>query len=377
MVLLHVAFAGIRHRPFRSVLTVGGIALGAGAFVALVGFSQSFEEQWRRSYSSRSTDLVVLRGSLGSLFNKASTDEAVGETLRGIQGVGDVSPVAFDLIDFSAETSAMVQGWTAKSYEFDSLKILEGRALLAEEPAVLLGALLAENLGKRPGGTVEIMGSPVPIAGVFRAGDALTDSGAVMPLHQLQRLSEFGAKVSGFHVRLQAASGARPTEADLRRAQTAIEVRLPGFHALSVAEAVRNNRVTNFIRSTAWATSAMALLIAILGVANTMAMSVFERTREIGVLRAIGWRRSRIIRLILLEASLLGAAGGIVGLAAGRLGLAVLASIRMAGGLPAIRPTWIHMTEAVGIAWCISVAAGFLPAWRGARCAPVAALRHE
>jgi putative ABC transport system permease protein len=133
----------------------------------------------------------------------------------------------------------------------------------------------------------------------------------------------------------------------------------------------------NFIRSTAWATSLIALFIAVLGVANTMAMSVFERTREIGVLRALGWRRSRIVRLILLEASTLGLAGGLLGLVAGHLGLWALASIRATAGLPRIYPSLIHFGQGLCIALIISLAAGLLPAWRGARFSPTAALRYE
>jgi predicted lysophospholipase L1 biosynthesis ABC-type transport system permease subunit len=70
------------------------------------------------------------------------------------------------------------------------------------------------------------------------------------------------------------------------------------------------------------------LFIGVLGIANTMAMSVHERTREIGMLRAMGWIRSRIVRMILLEASILSLAGGVLGLVAGYAGLSVLAIIR-------------------------------------------------
>jgi putative ABC transport system permease protein len=108
-----------------------------------------------------------------------------------------------------------------------------------------------------------------------------------------------------------------------------------------------------------------------------MAMSVFERTREIGILRALGWRRSRIVRLILLEASILGLAGGLMGLAAGHLGLWALAAMRATAGLPRIYPSLAHFGEAMGIALAISLAAGFLPAYRGALFSPTAALRYE
>ena len=275
------------------------------------------------------------------------------------------------------DVSAVVQGWVDTSFEFEALTILQGRRFQGDEPAIMLGEVLAASIGKKAGDSVEVQGAPLRIVGVFRAQDTFSASSALLPLHQLQRLSDLGAKVAGFHVRLRPASPGESSEDHLRRAQLMIESQLPGLKAMSAGAVARDNHVTNFIRSTAWATSLIALLIAVLGVANTMAMSVFERTREIGVLRALGWRRSRIVRLILLEASILGFAGGLLGLAAGHFGLWALASMRATAGLPRVYPSLAHFGEAMCIALAISLAAGFLPAYRGALFSPTAALRYE
>ena len=374
MFLFQMALANILRRPFRAVLTACGVALGIGAFVALVGFADSFEEQWRQFYQTKGTDICVFRGNF---MNKASTDESVGEKLRGIPVVADAAPVSFDLVDFTQDVSAVVQGWVDTSFEFEALTIVQGRRFRGDEPAVMLGEILAASIGKKAGDSVEVQGSPLPIVGVFRAQDTFSTSGALLPLHQLQRLSDLGAKVAGFHVRLRPPSPGVSAEERLRTAQLAIESQLPGLKAMPAGAVASDNHVMNFIRSTAWATSLIALLIAVLGVANTMAMSVFERTREIGVLRALGWRRARIVRLILLEASILGFAGGLMGLAAGQLGLWALASIRATAGLPRVYPSLVHFGEAMCIALAISLAAGFLPAYRGALFSPTAALRYE
>jgi putative ABC transport system permease protein len=129
----------------------------------------------------------------------------------------------------------------------------------------------------------------------------------------------------------------------------------------------------------AWGTSAIALLVAALGIANTMAMSVFERTREIGVLRALGWRRRRVMLLILMEAAGLGLVGGLVGLLVGWGGLQVLAAIPQTAGIVsgASGIAWGTMVEALGISILVGVVAGIAPAYRGARLSPVEAMRHE
>ena len=354
MFLFQMVFANMRRRPLRAALTACGVALGIGAFVALVGFADAFEEQWRQFYRTKGTDLCVFRGNF---MNKASTDESAGGKLRGIPVVADAAPVSFDLVDFTPDVSAVVQGWVDTSFEFESLTLVQGRRFQGDEPAILLGEILAGSIGKQAGDWVEVQGAPLRIVGVFRAQDTFSASTAVLPLHQLQRLSDLGTKVAGFHVRLRPSSPGVSPEDRLRRAKLAIESQLPGLKAMPAGIVAGDNHIVNFIRSTAWTTSLIALFIAVLGVANTMAMSVFERTREIGILRALGWSGSRIVRLILLEASVLGLAGGLMGLAAGQFGLWALASIRATAGLPRVYPSPVHFGEAMCFALAISLAA--------------------
>lgn len=202
--------------------------------------------------------------------------------------VADAAPVSFDLVDFTPDVSAAVQGWADTSFEFESLTILQGRRFHGDEPAVMLGEMLANGIGKKAGDWVEVQGAALRVVGVFRAQDTFSASSALLPLHQLQRLSDLGTKVAGFDVRLRPPSPGVSPENHVCRAQLMIESQLPRLKAMPAGAVARDNHVMNFIRSTAWATSLIALLIAVLGVANTMAMSVFERTREIGVTARVG-----------------------------------------------------------------------------------------
>jgi putative ABC transport system permease protein len=127
----------------------------------------------------------------------------------------------------------------------------------------------------------------------------------------------------------------------------------------------------------AWGTSAIALLVAALGIANTMAMSVFERTREIGVLRALGWRRRQVMLLILFEAAGLGVVGGLLGLLVGLGALHALAALPQTASIVSTKMAWSTLADALGISVLVGVLAGTAPAWRGARLSPVEAMRHE
>jgi putative ABC transport system permease protein len=108
-----------------------------------------------------------------------------------------------------------------------------------------------------------------------------------------------------------------------------------------------------------------------------MAMSVFERTKEIGVLRALGWKRGRVMALILLEAAGLGVSGGILGMLTGWGALRVLAAIPQTENImPAAVPGRM-LVDAIAMAVAVGLIAGVIPAWRGAHLSPVEALRYE
>ena len=127
----------------------------------------------------------------------------------------------------------------------------------------------------------------------------------------------------------------------------------------------------------AWGTSSIALIVGILGIANTMAMSVFERTREIGILRALGWKSWGVMLLIQVEAVVLGLVGGVVGLGVGWGGLRLLASMPQTASIASASVTPLHLLEGLGIAVLAGLLAGAVPAWRGAHLSPVEALRHD
>jgi putative ABC transport system permease protein len=106
-------------------------------------------------------------------------------------------------------------------------------------------------------------------------------------------------------------------------------------------------------------------------------MSVFERTREIGILRALGWKRRQVMILIQLEASVLGLGGGFIGIAFGWCALHLLAALPQTASIVSASIPLPLLSEALGIAVLAGLIAGALPAWRGAQLSPVEALRHD
>ena len=347
--------------------------MAIGAFVALVGFSRSFEHEWLRLYESSGTDIAVVQKT----FFNTSVDESAAAKLKSLPVVAQATPMILNMMDITPEINALTYGWKADSYELDSLTFKSGRRFHDGQPELILGEMLASNLNKKTGDTLEIQGSTFTVTGIYHGGSALEAAAIIMPLDELQQIASLQGKVTAFHVRLRPAPAGESPEQYVQSAQAQIEDALPGLRAVPAAERASNNQLVVLAHAAAWGTSSIALLMGILGIANTMAMSVFERTREIGILRALGWKRWRILLLIELEAAVLGFAGGILGIFAGWGALHLLAALPQTASIVSANFPPLLLLEALGIAVLAGLLAGVLPAWRGARLSPVEALRHD
>ncbi len=361
-------------RRMRTFLTLAGIGVAVGAFVGLVGFSSAFEQQWLRIYSSSGTDLAVIQGT----FLNTSMEEAkTVAKLKSLPDVAQASPTIFNLMDLTPDVNALVYGWKADAFQFSSLQILAGRPFRDDHAEVMLGDLLAQTLKKAPGDTLDIQGTTFTITAIYHGASTLEAAAVVMPLDQLQQLNNLQGKVSTIDVRLRPAPRGELSGQYIKSAQAEIEAALPGLRAVPAAERASDNQFVKLAHASAWGTSLLALLVGVLGIANTMAMSVFERTREIGILRALGWNRWLVLAHIEIEAVALGLGGGVLGIALGWCALRVLATLPRTASLISASLHWQLLAEAVGIAVFAGLVAGALPAWRAGQLSPVNALRHD
>ncbi len=367
------AWKNLLRRRLRTLLTLCGISMAIGAFVALVGFSRSFEHEWMRLYSSAGTDIAVVEKN----FLNTQVSESLTPKLRAVPVVDRAEPMIFNLMDLTPEVNAIVLGWLDDSYEFNSLKFISGGPFHNGKSEVILGEVLARNLSKGVGDKLEMQGSTYTVTGIFQAGSALEAGAVIMPLDQMQELSSTQGKVTGFHVRLKPAPTGESPEQYLKRSEAEIEQALPGLNAQPASERASSNQFVELAHAVAWGTSCIALLMGILGIANTMAMSVFERTREIGILRAIGWKSWRVVLLIQMEAAVLGLAGGVLGLLLGWGALRLLSYLPQTASIVSASLSPGHFVEAMVISLLSGLLAGAYPAWRGAHLSPVEALRHD
>ena len=290
--------------------------------------------------------------------------------MRNTPGVAAAAGLLVEALSVEEVPLMVVSGREWGSFLWDSVELVKGRLPRnQDERVVVLGKLAAESLNKKPGDTVTIEVEEFKVVGIVD-GHAVVENGAIMlSLPVLQDLMQKKGQVSFINVRLKA--DARNHDSVGR----ALESRIPGCHVESASDLAGNNQGLQIFEAMNYGTSAIALLVGTFGVMNTMFMSVFERTREIGILIALGWRRSRILLMILWESIALCVAAGVMGIGFGVVLLKILAATPwMRGRLePHIGADLIGL--ALGIAIVVGLASGVYPALQCTRINPSEAIR--
>lgn len=361
MQMWEIAQKNLWRRPIRSILTAVGLAVAVAAVVALVGVSESLESSFLDLYLRRGADLVVQRRGGAVQLSKGIKD-SVGDQLRGIPGVKEVIGSLMDLVSFEEQDLFMVivNGWEPNCPVLDRVQILSGRKLQAGDGrAVMLGRILAANLGKHTGDRVQLYGQDFKVVGEFESFSVYENGGVFMLLDELQRQMDRPGEVTGYVV--QSADHGPAAIAELRRKIEALD---PEIAATPCAEFVNSITQIKITRTMSWFTSVFAIVIGAIGVMNTIAMSVFERRGEIATLRAIGWRRWRVARLIVSEAMLLSILGTIVGVALGVGMTIILAHWHKTSGLIQGDISLRAICEGAIVAAAIAFVGAAFPAWR-------------
>jgi putative ABC transport system permease protein len=370
---LTIAWKNLRRRPARSLLTITGLAVAVATVVSLVGIAESFESSFLALYTRRGGDLVVQRRG-GTVQLSKGIPLTLGDRIRQLPNAGPVIGGLMDMVAFEERDLFMVivNGWEPDCPVLDRVQVTAGRRLReGDQNCVMLGRILAANLGKNVGDVVDVYSQPFRVVGVFESFSVYENGAVFMLLDDLQRQMDRPGQVTGFIVQAKPA-GDRAAAAELARHIEALD---PQVAAVPCAEFVSSLSQMRVTRTMSWIIAAIASVIGALGVLNTMAMSVFERRSEIGSLRAMGWRTSRVIQLILSESLLLAAAGAAIGVVIGLTGLVVLSHWHVTSGLVQGDVSYRAIGEGLLMAAAMAIVGALYPAYRIARVPPVESLR--
>ena len=354
----------------RTLLTVLGASIGVAGIVAFGAVARGFWASVNGVIHSINSDLAVFQAGVAIDLFSTLDERATREILAADPDVAESAASLWHVLPVQNHPYMMVMGLHPHEFPCRDQQLLRGQELRSDDD-VVIGVIAEKTLGKSVGDVLSLAGRPYRIAGVVRTGIVFFDGGIGMTLKRLQELTAKPGRVTSFQVRL------RPG-ADARTVARRIESSHPELAIISGAEEF--NKVDQGLEiadGMMWAVTAMAVLIGGLIVTNTMWMSVYERTREIGVLRAVGWSRKRVITLIVLESLGVALIACVVGCAGG-VGLARL-SAKLPVATRFVDPVFEISLFALALAAAVplGVLGGVLPAWRAARVSPVEALRHE
>lgn len=343
-------------RPARTALTAVGVGVGVGLIVALLAITSGVHRTAGDLMHVGRADFGLFQGEVSD-FTRSLLPESLAEKVAADPGVAAVAKVKLLIVG-----DTLVFGLDPREFAYRRLVIVAGR-----RGDVLVG----DHSGKRLGQTLRIGGRSFLVGGVYHSGDRFEDLGIVLPLRVTEALAQRPGEITSIGVTVKLGANVKAVAARLER-------RIPGVVAVTEpGQAIKVDTSSRLIISTGWIVSLLALIVGGIAVTNTMAMSVYERTREIGVLRAIGWSGSRVGMMILSETVALCLLALGVGCALGVLAAGVFVQHSALSGL--ISPTYSASTFAWGLAFALGVGVlgAFYPMLRAVRLAPVAALRHE
>lgn len=377
MNILTITFNNIWHRKIRSLLTILGVGISIAAFVAIIGLTDGLRESFISNFKSRGTDLVVLeKGVLDILSSKV--DIAYKDKLKALPEVEQVAPILLDLYSFKFKQFIVIYGWELDSYLFKELRVRGSFPKNNQE--VILGALAAKRLNKEVGQQVNIKGAQFTVAGIFQSKSIIEDGAVIMALESLQKLKDVRDKVCLYNIKVRTPSSAKASYDQINdsidRAEIAIARSFPELEVKNIQNFISNNTPMYMIFNFTWALSIVAFIIVILGIVNTMAASVLERTQEIGILLAIGWRNLSVVGMVLCEAMLLGFAGGLVGLGFGYLMMNVFVLTPQLSGLMSITYDPVLILKVILISSALGLVSGIYPALKAIAIEPMKVLRY-
>ncbi|RMF55943.1 ABC transporter permease [Candidatus Woesearchaeota archaeon] len=389
---LRYVLKNILNRKLRSYLTIIGIVIGIAAIVALMTIGQGMENAIQEQFEK--LGISQIRVVPGSLRGPPNPDTALRQSdadlLRGIKGVDYINPILIEYADVAynhenqylnimAEDTSV----SKKSFADTDVKVIEGRMFEpSDKYSAILGFKVANETFKKrihAKNSIAINGVKFKVIGIFENTGTEIDKRVYIPISIAREMFN---KPDVANIIIVAVLPGIDINEMIKEIKRKLEKEHDDteFQVLTPAKILeRINQMLGVIQAVLAGIAAISLLVGAVGIMNSMYTSVLERTKEIGIMKAIGARRSRILRIFLIESGLIGLIGGIIGVI---FGLAIAFSVEGIASLYGFELLKIRAEPGIIIfallfAFILGMISGILPALRAARLKPVDALRYE
>lgn len=398
---IKLAIKNLRHRMSRSILTLLGIAIGIMAIISLMGLGEGMQQAITGELSSLSDVIIVSTG--GDIYSTFTGGSSTGEyfterDITDIERIPGVKEVTTQLTGYaSAEYNGKTTIVSLTGMDAEVMRLqyagtsIEAGGFLNEgdQNRIMIGYGIAHDTFDADisvGGRIKINGEKFFVTGIFTKqgmGTISSDSLILMSIRDFKTLTG-QSNISTIYLRVYNVN-------DAESIATLIENALNENHGrkdfatattmTSILETVQS--IIGILQLVLVAIASIALVVASIGIMNTMLTSVMERTREIGIMKAIGATNKDIMSIFIIEGMLVSCIGGIIGIILGIFGsqglTMILNSFMMMGGSSSLTPviTLMSVILAVTVSLIVGILSSLYPAWKAARMSPIEAVRYE
>lgn len=389
-----LALKNIVSSKLRSVLTMLGIIIGISSVMVIIGMGNGMENYMKDSFKSLGTDLLTVSITGTGTSKKVSVDDMYRLVSDNGSYFKDLSPIvkvtgsikigssALDKTDVSGVSASYA---SMKQFETSGGRFLQYVDILKRNDVCVVGSYIAKMWfnGDPIGKTVKINGTSFTIVGALKeeadSEEGGSDDVIYLPYSTAARMSSVGM-ISNYSFQVVSEDNVAKSKEIIGDALYNVYGTTDAYTIISMSEILDTmTTMLNVLVSVLAAIAAISLVVGGIGIMNIMLVSVSERTREIGIRKALGAKQRVILQQFVIEAATLSALGGLIGIGFGYL-LSALATVILKSALDpnlAVVPSLPAILMAFGISASIGILFGYLPARKAARLNPIDALRYE
>lgn len=373
MKFLSIPIRNLKRRSLRTIFTIVGISIAVTSVILLISMSRGIEKAWVNSITERGVHILGL-GSETIEILTSSLDENLKTEIKNVPGVKDVSGELVNLVRLKKGLLVIQRGWPKNSFLWNTIDLQEGTLPKPKDSLkVLIGQTVSKKLNIKTGDTFNMLNETFVVSGISVPLGTMNNSAVIFHLETLQRLINKKGKVTEFHIKLN-----KPDDIDeVQAVQLKLNKKIPKLIFTQTKEVAEKNDILIIFKNITWTTSLISLIVAFFFILNTLLMSVSERTKEIGILNALGWSRNRIIIMIIMEGVIIVSIATILGYILGVVSLKWLVQLPRLNGFFEPEVSKFMFIEIFFITLFIGIIGSLYPALKAVRLNPVDALNQE
>lgn len=359
--------------PFRrknsAILAIVGICIGIIVIVALGGITSGLVSTFEDTIHAGGADFSISGKETGdSAYGTNTIDANWTDKIADVEGVEEAFPIYVILAQVGDDYMNTLIGIDPNGTAMADISISDGRMFKDNSSEVILGKIYADDNNLSVGDSIKVDGDDFDVVGIYETGDSNMAGAVFTSIKKVAEINDDSESISNIYVKVEKGADAQEV-ADRIDAMYGDNITTIS----SVMEMEQMATMLNTLQASSWGISLLAIVVGALGIINTMLMSVFERTREIGVLKAVGWSNRRILTMIVGESLVITIISAILGSVIG------VALCTFLGPMMNLTPLFTAETfiRAFAVAIIVGALGGLYPAIKAIKLPPTEALRYE